>query len=213
VGALTHGVAGAPTLSGSYPVRDLFFRFGRGLPLHKVHFFILRNLLEVATFPLKITYRILFHLTPLPTYDCCPELHPPMPLVVVLSFLKYSGCPPHRSFVPRFPSWCIRKFLLCCSHIRRPGAIFSDEVFLTPWHSWMVGHLYFGGSKFTPRFTISLGHNFSQEVCFSPCHCCTAGHLIAGDGQSSPGFTTCLDPSLRLLVAPRGQIQVPTPLL
>jgi hypothetical protein len=59
VGDITHGVAGSPTLSGSYPVHELFFRFGGGLPLHKVHFFILRNLLEVpttrfATFPLKI---------------------------------------------------------------------------------------------------------------------------------------------------------------
>jgi hypothetical protein len=34
----------------------------------------------------------------------------------------------------------------------------------------------------------------------------------AGNGQSLLGFTTCLDPSLRLLVAPCDQIPVPTPL-
>lgn len=40
----------------------------------------------------------------------------------------------------------------------------------------------------------------------------TAGHLPAGDDHSLPGITNCLDPSLRLLSEPPGQIPVPTPL-
>jgi hypothetical protein len=49
VGTVTHGVAGDPTLPGSYPVHKLFFRFGGGHPLHKVHFLIFRNPLGVTT--------------------------------------------------------------------------------------------------------------------------------------------------------------------
>jgi hypothetical protein len=47
-------------ITGSCCICSFFFRFGGGLPLYKVHFFILRNTVEVptsffATFPLKIS--------------------------------------------------------------------------------------------------------------------------------------------------------------
>jgi hypothetical protein len=61
-------------------------------------------------------------------------------------------------------------------------------------------------------FHLVSGPIFPDDVFPTPCHSCTVGHLPAGDGQSLLGFTTCLDPSLRLLAATRGQIPVPTPL-
>jgi hypothetical protein len=68
VGAETPGGAGAPTYPALTPC-TIFFRFGGGLPLHKVHFLILRNLREVATtcfaiFPPKISYGNLLGVPP-----------------------------------------------------------------------------------------------------------------------------------------------------
>jgi hypothetical protein len=90
VGAITHGVAGSPTLPSSYPVHKLFFCFGGGLPLHKVQFLILRDPLGVPTtcfaiLPLKISYNFLLSVPSLPRCDRCPALHRPMLFVVVHS--------------------------------------------------------------------------------------------------------------------------------
>jgi hypothetical protein len=89
---------------------SFFFRLGGGLPLHKVHFLIFRNPLDVSTtcfaiFRLKIAYSIFLSVPPLPTCDCRPEFHPPMSFVVVLS-IKYSGCPLHRSLILILPRGC-----------------------------------------------------------------------------------------------------------
>jgi hypothetical protein len=93
--SLTHNSGGCNSLSGrcsclSSPssLHNFFFRFG-GLPLHEVHFLILRNPLEVPTtclaiFPPKISYGFSLGVSLLPTYDRCPALHPSMAFVVLL---------------------------------------------------------------------------------------------------------------------------------
>jgi hypothetical protein len=79
-------------LFSSYSMCDLFFRFGGGLPLHKVPFLIFRSPFGVQTtyfaiFPLKI-------------------------LSNIFSILEHSCHLAPGSFIPLFLSWCIRKFFL-----------------------------------------------------------------------------------------------------
>jgi hypothetical protein len=77
----------------------------------------------------------------------------------------------------------------------------------------MVGHLYFGGSQFTPRSTIFLGSNPSEDVSFVPCHCCTASHLLAGGNRLLPRSTISLGQFIRLSTSPCSWLPRPTPLL
>jgi hypothetical protein len=57
-------------------------------------------------FETKISYKIFLSVPPLPRCDRCPELHPPMPFVVVLSFLRHSGRLSPRSFIRLLPRSC-----------------------------------------------------------------------------------------------------------
>jgi hypothetical protein len=61
-------------------------------------------------------------------------------------------------------------------------------------------------------FRLVPGPNIPDDAFPTPCHSCTVSHLSTGDSQSLLGFATPLNPTLRFLVAPCGQIPVPTPL-
>jgi hypothetical protein len=166
VGDVTHGVVGAPTYRLSLRARSLFpFRRGPISPQSPIpdssqsagssdYLF--------AILPLKISHRFLLSLPPFPRCDHCPALHPSMPFVFVLSFLKYV-CPPHRSLIrillrsycfrPRFfmpflhsgplkhlfPSvrpfrvlGAMSSFLCLCSLCSLPRATFAQRVVLVP---------------------------------------------------------------------------------
>jgi hypothetical protein len=114
-------------------VHDLFFHFRGGLSLHKFQFLILRNPLAVPTtcfaiLPLKISCKFLLSIPSLSRCDRCPALHPSMPFVVVLSFLKSHSCPPHRSLICILPhSCCFRpRFLMTFLHSEPLKRIFSS---------------------------------------------------------------------------------------
>jgi hypothetical protein len=114
VGAVTPGVAGAPTYPALRTLTLPLFRLQRGRLLHNVQSVILRNLLEVPTtcfaiFPQELSYSVFLSVPPLPRCDRCPELHPLMLFVVVLSFLRHSSSLPPRSFICLLPcSCCLR---------------------------------------------------------------------------------------------------------
>jgi hypothetical protein len=59
-----------------------------------------------AIFFLKISCRVFLSVPPLYRCDRCPELHPLMPFVVVLSFLRHSDRLPPMPFLRLLPSGC-----------------------------------------------------------------------------------------------------------
>jgi hypothetical protein len=69
---------------------------------------------------------------PLPRCDRCPELHPPIPFLVGLSFLRYSGSLPPRSFIRLLPlSCCLRPRSLMPFFILGPYNVRPLRVFCT----------------------------------------------------------------------------------
>jgi hypothetical protein len=123
-------------------VHDLFFRFGGGLPLHKVHFLTLRNPLDVPTtcsaiFPLKSSsdfFSILRHSCRLVPESFIPIL--PRSCCLRPRFLKpflHSG-PLKRLFssVRPFRILGAMSFPCLCSPCSLPRATFVQWVVLIP---------------------------------------------------------------------------------
>jgi hypothetical protein len=54
----------------------------------------------------KSHIEVFLSVPPLPRCDHSPEFHPPTPFVAVLSFLRYSGRLPPRSFIRLLPRIC-----------------------------------------------------------------------------------------------------------
>jgi hypothetical protein len=62
----------------------------------------------------------------------CPDLLSPIPFVVVLSFHRYSGRLPPRSFIPLLPSWLVRYLFLSVRTLRASRSTLSGvRFFLT----------------------------------------------------------------------------------
>jgi hypothetical protein len=182
-GAITHGVAGDPTLPGSYPVHKLFFRFGGGRPLQKVNFLISRNPLGVPTtcfaiLRLKISYKI-----SILGRSC--SLAPGSFIPVSLR----SCCLRSRFLMPFLHSGPVKRLL---SSFRRFGVSCSVwllvQSFLT---NFSLGHAILAWRViFIPAVVNVLrGPQFFSKISLAPCHCSTAGHLPASGSQLLPGST------------------------
>jgi hypothetical protein len=181
------------------------YRFGGGRPIPKVHFLILLNEIKVPTtcfaiYLLKISSDIFSILR----RSCRLVPGPFIPILRVAVALDlgtlYHFCIPGPSNVYS-PPFVLSGFSVQC----RLFLVFEARL------PCVVPLLHCRSSSFRRRPIYSAVHNFPGSEFSWPCHTCAAGHLPLGDGQSPPGFTTCLDPSLRLLATPRGQIPVPTP--
>jgi hypothetical protein len=165
---------------------------------------------------MNVSYRASLSVPPLPSYDRCPELHPQLPFAVVLSFLRYRGRLPPRSFIRlllySFPYAIVAFLAFPTSLPERTSfrASWCDLVFVlslaavspAPCHSCRAGHLPAGGSQFRLRSPVSLGPNFVAEVSLEPCYYCTAGHLSAGGSQLPSGPTISSGQFLWLSASP-----------
>jgi hypothetical protein len=138
-------------------------------------------------FPLQISYRVLLSVLPLPRCDRYPELHPPMPFVVVFSFLRHSGRLSPTSFIRLLPrSCCFRpRSLMPFLHSGLFQRLFSSvhpfrvSSATSSW-SYLLRSCHLHRATFALRVilipaaakgsTISLGPNFPDDTPLAPCH-------------------------------------------
>jgi hypothetical protein len=119
-----------------------------------------------AIFMLTISKMAVFRVPVLPRGDLCPYLHPLMPFLVGLLFLRYSGRLPPRSLNPLMFSWRDRSLLLSMRALWACRSTLSAAKFFLIKFILGLSLLHDASSLFRRRSIYSEVHNFTGSQFF-----------------------------------------------